>query len=108
MEMYVDGAEWVMGPNVYSRGQMSEGGIFATKPYICGSNYMLKMSNYKPGEWCDVVDGLYWRFLSKHRLKLQTNPRMTMMYSVLDKMDSTRKAKLLRLAEIFIVTNLMK
>lgn len=38
MEMYVDSSEWVMGPNVYGMGQFSDGGIFATKPYICGSN----------------------------------------------------------------------
>ncbi len=32
-----------MGPNVFGMGQMSDGGIFATKPYICGSNDILKM-----------------------------------------------------------------
>ncbi|GIS20925.1 MAG: hypothetical protein CM15mP120_28410 [Pseudomonadota bacterium] len=43
MEMYVDANPWVMGPNVYGMGLFSEGGIFATKPYICGSNYLLKI-----------------------------------------------------------------
>ena len=38
-----------MGPNVYGMGIFSDGGIFATKPYICGSNYLLKMSDYKKG-----------------------------------------------------------
>ena len=60
MEMYVDSADWVMVPNVYGMGTYADGGIFATKPYICGSSYMLRMSNYKKGEWCDEVDGLYW------------------------------------------------
>ena len=59
MEMYVDSSEWVMGPNVYGMGIFSDGGISVTKPYICGSNYLLKMSNYPRGDWCDVVDGLY-------------------------------------------------
>ena len=67
MEMYVDSSEWVMGPNVFGMGLFSDGGIFATKPYICGSNYLLKMSDFRKGEWCDVVDGLYWRFIQKHR-----------------------------------------
>ncbi|MEL7450881.1 MAG: cryptochrome/photolyase family protein, partial [Pseudomonadota bacterium] len=62
MEMYIDSSDWVMGPNVYGMGIFSDGGIFASKPYVCGSNYMLKMSDYKKGDWCDTVDGLYWRF----------------------------------------------
>ena len=26
----------------------------------------LKMSNYEKGAWCDVIDGLYWRFVQKN------------------------------------------
>jgi len=42
MEMYVDSSDWVMAPNVMGMGLFSDGGIFATKPYICGSAYILK------------------------------------------------------------------
>lgn len=41
MEMFIDSADWVMGPNVYGMGQFSDGGLFATKPYISGSNYKI-------------------------------------------------------------------
>ncbi|MEO0337128.1 MAG: cryptochrome/photolyase family protein, partial [Pseudomonadota bacterium] len=58
MEMYVDSSDWVMEANVYGMGQFSEGGIFATKPYISGSNYIRKQSHYPKGAWCDVWDGL--------------------------------------------------
>ena len=58
MEYYVDSSDWVMAPNVYGMGLYSDGGIFSTKPYICGSSYILKMSDYKKGEWTDIVDGL--------------------------------------------------
>ena len=34
MEMFVDSSDWVMAPNVYGMGLFSDGGIFATKPYI--------------------------------------------------------------------------
>ncbi len=102
MEMYVDSADWVMVANVFGMGQFSEGGIFATKPYICGSNYIRKMSNYPKGDWCDIVDGLYWRFIHKNKKTIQKNHRMSMMVKMLEKMDSDRKNKLFRCAEEFI------
>ena len=37
MEMFIDSYDWVMVPNVYGMGLFSDGGIFATKPYISGS-----------------------------------------------------------------------
>ncbi len=102
MEMYVDSADWVMGPNVYGMALFSDGGIFATKPYICGSNYLRKMSDYPRGDWCDVVDGLYWRFVAEHREFFAGNPRLAMMPRTLDKLDPSRKKRLFRAAEGFI------
>lgn len=101
MEMYVDSSDWVMGPNVYGMGQFSDGGIFATKPYTCGSNYILKMSSYKKGEWCDVLDGLYWSFIDKHKDFYSKNPRMKMMLGTLKKMGSEKKNRLFQLADDF-------
>ena len=46
MEMYIDSSDWVMIPNVYGMATYSDGGLMSTKPYTCGSNYILKMSNY--------------------------------------------------------------
>ncbi|MEO0425350.1 MAG: cryptochrome/photolyase family protein [Pseudomonadota bacterium] len=102
MEMFVDSSEWVMGPNVYGMGIFSDGGIFATKPYICGSNYLLKMSDYRKGEWCDVVDGLYWRFIARHREQFASNPRLSMMTRTLDKMKDTRRETIFSAAEAFL------
>ncbi len=102
MEMFVDSADWVMGPNVYGMGQFSDGGIFATKPYISGSNYVLKMSDYKKGEWCDVWDGLFWRFIENNQDFFAKNYRMSMMVSTLKKMDPEKKKRLLKLAESFL------
>ncbi|MAX66606.1 MAG: cryptochrome/photolyase family protein [Bacteriovoracaceae bacterium] len=102
MEMYADSSDWVMGPNVYGMGQFSDGGIFATKPYIASSNYILKMSHYKKDGWCHIVDGLYWRFINKHREFFKTNYRMSMMVNIFDKMDDQRKKEILGLAEDFI------
>lgn len=97
MEMYIDSAEWVMGPNVYGMALFSDGGTFATKPYICGSNYYGKMGPYKTGEWKNEVDGLYWGFVEKHRAFFLKNPRLSMAVRTVEKMDPARK-KLLRAA----------
>ena len=74
MEYYADSSDWVMAPNVFGMGLHSDGGIFATKPYICASSYILKMSDYSKGSWTDVVDGLYWKFIDEKRNKLKNNP----------------------------------
>ena len=102
MEMFVDSSEWVMGPNVYGMGLFSDGGIFATKPYICGSNYLLKMSDYSKGPWCDIVDGLYWRFIDKHRDFFASNARLALMPKALDRLDRERRERIFTAAEDFL------
>lgn len=102
MEMFVDSAEWVMGPNVYGMGLFSDGGIFATKPYVCGSNYLLKMSDYGRGDWCDVVDGLYWGFVDRHRDFFASNPRLAMMVRSHDRLGAGRRERIGRAADGFI------
>ena len=108
MEMYVDSSDWVMAPNVMGMGLFSDGGIFATKPYICGSSYILKMSDYPKGEWCEVMDGLYWKFIEDHKDFFLKNYRLAMMAKLLEKMDSVRKKRIFSKANIFIQANTLK
>ena len=105
MEMYIDSADWVMVTNVYGMGTFADGGIFSTKPYICGSSYMLRMSNHKKGEWCDVVDGLYWRFIENNLNFFKSNPRLSLMVNALSKLDQQRKKLIFTKAEEFIENN---
>lgn len=102
MEMYVDSSDWVMGPNVYGMGLFSDGGIFSTKPYLCGSNYVLKMSDHAKGDWCDVMDGLYWRFIDKHLAFFESNARLSVMPRALKNLKPERKQRIFALAEDFI------
>lgn len=102
MEMFVDASEWVMGPNVYGMGLFSDGGIFATKPYICGSNYLVRMSDYGKGDWCDVVDGLYWRFIDRHRSFFAGNPRLALMPRALDRLNAERRSRIFSAADGFL------
>ena len=108
MEMYVDSSDWVMAPNVMGMGLFSDGGIFATKPYICGSSYILKMSDYPKGEWCEVMDGLYWKFIEDHKDFFLKNYRLAMMAKLLEKMDSVRKKRIFSKANSFIQANTLK
>ena len=105
MEMFVDSSDWVMVPNVYGMGLFSDGGIFATKPYICGSAYFMKMMDFKKGEWCNTMDGLYWRFIDRNRKFFLTNPRLSMMVRIFDKMKTDRKKLILSEADQFIKQN---
>lgn len=102
MEMFVDSYDWVMVPNVYGMVQFADGGLMTTKPYISGSNYILKMSDYKKGDWCATWDGLFWRFMDEHRDFFAENPRMTMMVKNLDRMPATKKREHLQNATSFL------
>ena len=102
MEMYLDSSEWVMVPNVFGMSTYADAGIMSTKPYICGSNYLLKMSNFKRGDWCEIVDGLYWSFISRHSEFFKSNPRLSLMTRSLDKMNKDKKERIFKLAEDFI------
>ena len=102
MEMYIDSSDWVMVPNVYGMATFADGGLMSTKPYTCSSNYILKMSNYKRGDWCDVLDGLYWRFVDKNRDFYRSNQRLSFQATMLDKMNVDRKTKIFKRAEGFL------
>ena len=104
MEMYIDAYDWVMVPNVYGMSQFSDGGSFATKPYISSSNYVLKMSNYSKREWCPTWDALFWRFMDKNRLVMKKNPRVNMLINNFDKKNPSDKNRILGIAEDYLKT----
>jgi deoxyribodipyrimidine photolyase-related protein len=88
MELFIDAYDWVMVPNVFGMSQFADRGLITTKPYISGSSYVLKMSNFKRGAWCEVWDALYWRFIHLHRDFFSSNPRMSVMVAQCNKMGS--------------------
>ncbi len=102
MEMYVDAYDWVMVPNVYGMTQFADGGIMTTKPYISGSNYLLKMSDYKKDPWTDIWDGLFWRFMQVHRTFFLKNPRLGMLIRTFDKMPEEKRNRHLDNAENYL------
>ena len=102
MEMFIDSYDWVMVPNVYGMSQFADGGLMSTKPYISGSNYISKMSNYQKGPWQSVWDGLFWRFMHTHRSFFLKNPRLGMLVRSFDKMPEIKQKGHLDNAENFL------
>ncbi len=102
MELFIDAYDWVMVPNVYGMSQFADGGLMSTKPYISGSNYLKKMTDYPKGPWQEIWDGLYWRFISVNRDFFLKNHRLSMMVRLWDKMDPTKKETHLKNAESYL------
>jgi len=103
MEMYIDAYDWVMVPNVYGMTQFADGGRMCSKPYISGSNYLLKMSDYKgDGRWEKIWDGLFWSFMHKQRDFFSQNPRIGMLLKTLDNMDTEKRKQHFDTAENFL------
>lgn len=73
MEFSCDSYEWVMAQNVLDMVFHVSGGAAGggRRPYISSSNYVLKMSNFKRGPWCDKWDALYHEFIQMNKNKLR-------------------------------------
>ncbi len=83
---YIDGAEWVMVPNVMGMALWADGGRMATKPYVSGGAYLNRMSDYcrrcrfdpkrRVGDDACPFTTLYWDFLAEHEDVLASSGRM--------------------------------
>lgn len=102
--VYMDAIEWVEITNTRGMSQFADGGLLATKPYVSSANYIHKMSDYckgcfyqhnaKTGEKACPFNALYWNFLNEKRPFLENNPRMSMMFSLLDKKSKNEMEQL--------------
>ncbi|HEY1134154.1 MAG TPA: cryptochrome/photolyase family protein [Nocardioides sp.] len=103
MALFVDAYDWVMVPNVYAMSQFSAAEAVTTKPYVSGSNYVLRMSDFakRDGEegWADAWDALYWQFVDDHRDGFAANPRTAMAVRSLERMKGARRRELAEVAE---------
>ncbi len=102
MELFIDAYDWVMVPNVYGMSQFADGGTFTTKPYISGSNYVLKMSDETKGPWTDIWDALFWTFIGDHQELFLKNPRSSMMARNWQKFSELKRQEMYRTAEGFL------
>ncbi|MFZ4545467.1 MAG: cryptochrome/photolyase family protein, partial [Saprospiraceae bacterium] len=110
--IYIDAIEWVEITNTRGMSQFADGGIVGTKPYVSSASYINKMSSYcsgcyydkskKTGDRACPFNSLYWNFYNRHENKLAKNPRIGMMYSVWQKMQSDQKTALLEQANYYL------
>ncbi len=102
MSLFIDAYDWVMVPNVYGMSQYVDGGLIITKPYISSSAYILRMSNYCKGEWTQIWDSLFWRFINTHKDILLTNQRMRFMVLQWERMSGEKKKQHISVAESYL------
>ncbi|NBP56591.1 cryptochrome/photolyase family protein, partial [bacterium] len=102
MEMYIDAYDWVMVPNVYSMTLYADGGLLTTKPYIASSNYILKMSDFKKGDWSPILDALFWNFVGQNFTKLQKEGRLGFIGVQYNKMPETKKQNYNQIASEYL------
>ena len=94
---FVDGAEWVMLPNVVGMALFADGGMMATKPYASGGAYISKMSDscrscrfdpkLRVGPDACPYTTLYWDFLARNADTLATNHRMARPLAAMRKLS---------------------
>lgn len=99
MIMFIDAYDWVMVPNVYAMSQFAAGEMITTKPYISGSNYILKMSDHAKGDWSITWDALYWQFIDDNRQIIEKNYRTKMVVSLYDRFSDEKKKEIKAVAE---------
>lgn len=81
--MYTDAYDWVVEPNVLAMGTFAVGDLMTTKPYVSGSSYLNRMSDYcgpcrfDPKSDCPLRR-MYWAFLSRHSEPLAGIPRLAL------------------------------
>lgn len=107
--VYIDAIEWVEMPNTRGMSQFADGGLIASKPYTASGAYINRMSDYcsgchynvkeKVGETACPFNSLYWHFMHRHKDKFGNNPRISMVYRNLEKMDDAQKTETLQRAD---------
>jgi deoxyribodipyrimidine photolyase-related protein len=103
--IYIDAFQWVEITNTRGMSQYADGGMVGSKPYVSSANYINRMSDYcnhcyyqadkKYGERSCPFNSLYWDFFYRHRERLQTNPRVSVMYRTWDRMNPDDRKHLL-------------
>ena len=110
--VYADAFEWVELPNTHGMALYADGGLLASKPYAASAAYINRMSNYckkcvykpdqKSGPQACPFNYLYWNFLIKNEEKLKANPRMGIIYKMLNQMSEGQRSIIQKESSVFL------
>ena len=112
--MYIDAYDVFMVPNVYGMllyGMLDEKNHMMTRPYFCSSNYLIKMSDYKPlnifidekeHKWNDIMDALYYRLISNYSDEFSKIYSTANAVKTFNNFTTDKKKDLLNLANVYI------
>jgi len=104
MEFSCDSYDWVMIQNVYSMASWSDEGLTMSKPYISTDNYIMKMSNFKKGEWNNIWKSLFYNFTDNHETIIEKTPyKRNIKY--FKKLSSDKQMEIKKIAKDFIKKN---
>lgn len=112
LAVYADAYEWVEMPNTVGMSQFADGGVVASKPYAASGAYINRMSNYctdcrydvkqRTGDNACPFNALYWDFLSRHRSRLASNPRIGQMIRTYDNFAEDERERIIASAAKFL------
>lgn len=95
---YIDAYDWVVEPNVLAMATFAVGELMTTKPYVAGSAYLDRMSDYcdgcafDPKTTCPITR-LYWAFLARNAERLAGNQRLAMPLRSVAKRSAAERAR---------------
>jgi deoxyribodipyrimidine photolyase-related protein len=102
--MYIDAVDWATLPNTLGMAMHADGGVVGSKPYAASGRYIQRMSNYcahcpfdvskRTGADACPFNTFYWDFLIRHRKRLGTNQRMSMMLRNVDRLAAGERAEI--------------
>lgn len=101
-ELLIDAYDWILLPTVTAIQDFCNPESVISLP-IAASSHVTSLSHYTRGEWSNVWDGLYWRFVEKNRETLKKNPRTRILVQRLERLDADHRRIISYRADDFLV-----
>ncbi len=102
MTMFIDAYDWAVVPNVYGASQHAEGGLMSATPHFNCADELVRLSDYRAGPWCTTWDGLYWRFVDRHRILFGRSQELKSMVSRCKKIPGAQLKRFEKAAKGFL------
>jgi deoxyribodipyrimidine photolyase-related protein len=100
-ELCLDSYDWTIVPSIYGGGLFASGAVHGVLP-VYPSQSIMDASPYEHGDWADIWDGLFWRFVEKHETMLAKDPHTRHWVGQLHKLEADYKRIIHYRAEDFL------